>query len=350
MALLQTHQRQHLLRKTKIMTREELNQNIAFLFANGNPIGIKVFFVLDEDGENVIRFADISPQVATDLKAQFTGYIQQRIANNAELNYGSITDADDSGNAAYHYNLDEQPALLQPLFDVNEAEIFALQQDGEQPFENFSFNDDDLSKIKAFIICLGNEANKVVLYKKHYPISLMRQGSYYGLVPSDTRLERFTDNVIKINETVEFILVNDALIVLSLKTFQNSFGYDQIIRNKAEENLLTIAATNLLEDIEQLRELTSELKYAKKIMSIRHHSPVLNIPFNDVKTFIQNHPKLKRRIKFNGDQSRIDLQTRTSKELFIKILNDDFLKSELTQLLYDSLKKAAMDNNEEGED
>ncbi len=332
------------------MTREELNQNIAFLYANGNPIGIKLFFVLDEEGENVIRFADISPQVATDLKTQFTGYIQQRITNNAELNYGSITEADDIGNSAYHYNLDEQPALLQPLFDVNAAEFFALQNDDQQPFENFTFNPEDLRRIKAFIICLGNESNKVVLYKKHYPISLLKRGSYYGLVPSNTRLESFTDNVIKMNEIVEFMLVNNALIVLSLKTFQNSFGYDQIIRNKAEENLLTIAAANLLEDIEQLRELTRELKYAKKIMSIRHNSPVLNIPFNDVKTFIQAHPKLKRRIKFNGDQSRIDLQTSSSKELFIKILNDDFLKSELTQLLYDSMKKAAMDNNEEGED
>ncbi len=332
------------------MTREELNQNIAFLYANGNPIGIKVFFVLSQQGENVIRFADISPQVAIDLKTQFAGYIQQRIANNEELNYGSITEADDSGNAAYHYNLEEQPALLQPLFDVNAAEIFAMQQDGEQPFKNFSFDADDLKKINAFIICLGNEANKVVLYKKHYPISLMRRGSYYGLVPSQTRLESFTDNVIKINDTVEFMLVNNALIVFSLKTFQNSFGYDQIIHNKAEENLLTIAATNLLEDIEQLRELTTELKYAKKIMSIRHPSPVLNIPFNDVKLFIQGHPRLKHRIKFNGDQSRIDLQTKSSKELFIKILNDDFLKSELTQLLYDSMKKAAMDNREDGED
>lgn len=329
------------------MTREQLNQNIGFLFENGNPIGIKVFFVLDENGENLIRLADISPQVASDLKDQFTGYIQQRIVNNDELNYGPITDADDMGNAAYYYNLEEHPSLLQPLFDVNEAEVSPLQQDGEQPFENFSFNDDDLRKIKAFIICIGNEENKVILYKKHYQISLLRQGSYYGLIPSNTRLERFTDNIIKINDTVEFILVNDALIVLSLKTFQNSFGYDQIIQNRAEQNLQIIEATNLIENIEQLRELTNELKYAKKIMRIGAHSPVLNIPFNDVKTFIQGHPKLKRRIKFNGDESRIDLQTRSSKELFIKILNDDFLKSELTQLLYDSMKKAAMDNNEE---
>ncbi len=93
------------------MTREELNQNIAFLFANGNPIGIKVYFVLEDEGEYLIRFADISPEVATDLKSQFTGYIQQRITNNAELNYGSITEADESGNAAYYYDLEEQPSV-----------------------------------------------------------------------------------------------------------------------------------------------------------------------------------------------------------------------------------------------
>ena len=146
------------------------------------------------------------------------------------------------------------------------------------------------------------------------------------------------------------MLVDDKLIVLSVKTFQNSFGYDKIIRSKAEENLGTIAAANLLEDIEVLRELAQELKFAKKIMNIRHHSPVLHIPFADVRTFIQGHPKLRRRIKFNEDQSRISLQSRSSKELFIKILNDDFLKSELTQLLYDSQKKAAMNNNEEPEE
>ena len=56
------------------------------------------------------------------------------------------------------------------------------------------------------------------------------------------------------------MLVGDELIVLSVKTFQNSFGYDKIIRGKAEENLETIAAANLLEDIEVLRELATELK------------------------------------------------------------------------------------------
>lgn len=321
------------------MTREELNQNIAFLFNNANPVWIKLYFVLQNEGETEIRFADISEEVAIDLKTQFIDFIRGKFIDNPNLVYASITAADDSTNCVYHYNLEEHPEELHPLFSANNTDNFP----------NFSFSDDDLKKIKAFIIRLGNEAEEVLLYKKHYSISLMKQGSYYGLIPSDTRLEKFNDNLIKINNTAEFMLVNNQLIVLSINTFQNSFGYDKIIRRKAEENLETINAANLLDDIEVLKELAAELKYAKKIMNIRHHSPVLHIPFNDVRTFIRNHPKLKRRIKFNDDETRISLESRSSKELFIKILNDDYLKSELTQLLYDSQRKAALDNAEEEE-
>lgn len=322
------------------MTKEELYQNIAFLFNNQNPVGIKLYFVLDNEGETEIRFADISDEVATDLKAQFINFIKGKFIDNPDLVYASITAADDSNNCAYHYNLDERPEELHPLYTAN----------ANDQFPNFSFAADDLKKIRAFIIRLGNEVDEVLLYKKHYAVSLMKQGSYYGLIPSNTRLEKFNDNLIKINNTAEFMLVNNQLIVLSINTFQNSFGYDKIIRRKAEENLQTINAANLLDDIEVLKELAAELKYAKKIMNIRHHSPVLHIPFNDVQTFIRNHPKLKRRIKFNEDGTRISLNTRSSKELFIKILNDDYLKSELTQLLYDSQRKAALDSNEEVDD
>ena len=318
------------------MTRDELNQNIAFLFGE-NPIGIQLYFVLETNGETQIRFADISDEVATDLREQFVGYIRGKFIDNPELVYASITEADDNSNAAYHYNLEDEPEELSALFHASEND----------EYPPFSFSNDDLNDIRAFMIRLGNEEEEVILYKKHYPISLMKRGSYYGLIPSDNRLEKFSDNLIKINNSVEFMLVADELVVLSINTFQNSFGYDKIIRSKAEENLQIIHATNILDDVEALRELAAELKYAKKIMKIRHHSPVLNIPFPDIKNFIQNHPKLKRKIKFNDDGSKISLVSRSSKELFIKILNDDFLKSELTQLLYDSQKKNAMDNTEE---
>ena len=44
-------------------------------------------------------------------------------------------------------------------------------------------------------------------------------------------------------------------------------------------------------------------------------------------------------MKYNDSQTKFHLDTKVSKNLFIKILNDDLLTSELTKLYYDSLAK-----------
>ena len=66
------------------------------------------------------------------------------------------------------------------------------------------------------------------------------------------------------------------------------------------------------------------------------------MPTTTVMAFIQQHPILKKKIRLNADNTKVSLDTKVSQELFIKLLNDDFLKSELTMLLYDSQNKDSM--------
>ncbi|MBA4276933.1 Kiwa anti-phage protein KwaB-like domain-containing protein [Flavobacterium sp.] len=63
------------------------------------------------------------------------------------------------------------------------------------------------------------------------------------------------------------------------------------------------------------------------------------MPNSQIIDFTKNHPALKGKIKYNTDGSLINLHTKTAKDLFVKLLNDDFLTSELTKLFYDSLAK-----------
>ena len=55
---------------------------------------------------------------------------------------------------------------------------------------------------------------------------------------------------------------------------------------------------------------------------------------------------LKNRLKFNAKETKIVLGTKISKEMFLKLLDDDFLKSDLTKLLYDSELKDTLAGNE----
>ena len=155
------------------------------------------------------------------------------------------------------------------------------------------------------------------------------------------------ENILSINESFEFMQIENDLIILSTKVLEKHFGFEQIIRNAANANLGVIENSLLLDDITLLNTLSADLKYAKKIVRIKSGTPVLALPTATVMTFIQQHPILKKKIRLNADNTKVSLDTKVSQELFIKLLNDDFLKSELTMLLYDSQNKDSMATEED---
>ena len=63
--------------------------------------------------------------------------------------------------------------------------------------------------------------------------------------------------------------------------------------------------------------------------------------------FSKTHPAIKNKLKYTTDESQFLLDTKTSKNLFIKLLNDDFLISELTKLHYESLAKDSVETTNE---
>jgi hypothetical protein len=64
-----------------------------------------------------------------------------------------------------------------------------------------------------------------------------------------------------------------------------------------------------------------------------------NIPNDQLISFVTNHSKLKDNIKTNDDKNKFVLKTNKSCDYFLKLLDDDFLKSELTQEEYEAIAK-----------
>ncbi|WP_420868523.1 Kiwa anti-phage protein KwaB-like domain-containing protein [Alkalimarinus coralli] len=60
---------------------------------------------------------------------------------------------------------------------------------------------------------------------------------------------------------------------------------------------------------------------------------------NQIISFCKTFPKLANRIRLNEDETKIGLDTKVSKDLFIKLLMDDYLTSELTHFHYESVSK-----------
>jgi hypothetical protein len=309
------------------MNREQLLARLNYFLDPQNGIGAALYFVIFQDGETIIRFADIEDEAKQELKDRFLEYISSKFINNEELYYQNISDADDRKNVVYRYDIEEKPESLNILNDI------LLNED----HPHFQFNQDSLANLQGYLITIGNEENKMALYKKHHPINLLKRDRFL-LIPSNQRLVKLQDDAIAIDRSFDFMLLDDNLIVLKLHILERFFGFEDVIRNQAQNTIGLIEVNELLEDIEQINEIAQNITTARKLMKIRN-SPVLNVPVNNVINFIRNHPELTGKINFNENETKINLDTGVSKRLFLKLLNDDYLFSQLTELQYDSHAK-----------
>lgn len=318
------------------MNLNELKGVISNIVNNKDAYLLSLYPILNNDNnQDLIRFADISKEAGEELKNLVLENLRDKFLKNSNLYYSPITEADDRKNAAYSYDLQNKPVGLNVLGTI------LNKPDQTQ----FSFNKDDFDNITGFVIRLDNGVTKFTLYKHHHHLSTMRADSTFGIIKSDHRFVKMNDDVIKLSGKVDVIQIEESLIVTDLQGLERTFGYEEAIRGQAAQNIQLIESIGLLKDISQLTEMAQDLVIAKKIMKIKASSPVLTLPVASVIDFVTRHPPIMKKFKVSAD-GKLDLHTQISRNLFLKLINDDLLTSELTKIFYSGLAKDKMDVDE----
>jgi hypothetical protein len=283
------------------------------------------------------RKLDIKGEDLPELRQLFVNAIQLFIIAKEDYSVLPLSTADERGKCFYQYDL-ELPDELQLL----ESTI------GNDNLQNFNFNANQLSGIDSLIIVLADDDNEIALFKRVSPVEVVGRGGFM-LWKSNQRLERFDDQLLRISPKFQVIRVNDEIIIIDLGAIEKSFGFNDVITREATISLDVIRNMQLVSNIASLEELVSDLSFARKLTKVARNSPVIkhNIPNANIIAFSKSHPLTKKKMRYNADETQFNLDTRVSKDLFIKILNDDLLTSELTKLYYDSLAKDGIEIEEE---
>lgn len=93
---------------------------------------------------------------------------------------------------------------------------------------------------------------------------------------------------------------------------------------------------NIADNKKEFYEIKSKLTNAKKLLKAKN-SPVLQMKKNDLLENLKKHSRYKTMFKFEEDHIVISSQKEAA--AFIKMLNDDIVRSELTGKEYDSSSK-----------
>lgn len=318
------------------MTVDELKAALQAYYNDQANIGVCVYALM-RDANNPGPFKlDIEADAQAGLKNLFLQSLRDEISSKEELSVLALSSADERVNAIYVYDLDipEELASLETVIAQDDLPMLDL-------------NERSLSSIKALLIEMGNDIGQLVLYKTMAPVNIFGRSSFF-LRKHESRLERLKDEFLRVSAGFQMLRINDALLVLNLEALEHNFGFHNVIKKEASLGIDAIVSATLVTNPDVLRELVDDVKYARRLTKIAKASPVLKagVSGESIVQFCKTFPRLVGRVRFNEEGNKVVLDTKVSKDLFIKVLMDDFLTSELTKFHYASVAKDAVAPNE----
>lgn len=320
------------------MNAEDLKAALQPFYDNIDEIGVSVYAILKDPNNQAPKKIDIEADASIGLKALFIQSLRDCITDREDLAVLNLSTSDERVDAVYVYDI-EIPEELANIDGVTAADDFPL----------LNMADCELSGIKALLIEIGNDVGQLLLYKTMAPINIFGRSSFF-LKKSKHRLEQINDEFLRVSAGFQLMRINGELLVIDLGAIEKNFGFHDVIKREAKMGINSIISMQLIENPAVLHELVDDIKYARRFTKIAKASPIImaGVPKEKIIDFCKKFPMLSGKIRFNEDVDKIILDTKISKDLFIKLLMDDFLTSELTNYHYTSVAKDSADNETEG--
>lgn len=169
-----------------------------------------------------------------------------------------------------------------------------------------------------------------------------RSKSLFAMLSHNKTYKTLDRDVLKIDSRADILIIGNSLITSNIPLLQNTFGFERYIRAEAAKTIAAIEAIDLVEGIDKFLafENKEKLTNAKKLMKAKN-SPVLNIPRDELLRRIKVHGRYKD--KFIIENEKIHIKSQKDANEFVKMLNDDIVRSELTNQEYDSIRKMLLE-------
>ncbi|MBB5369325.1 MULTISPECIES: anti-phage protein KwaB [unclassified Janthinobacterium] len=301
---------------------ENLSAGLEAIFVDG--MNFEVFLGVEENGELIYLRGDLDQKSTDGICESYVESVRKFFKNDALCTL-PLSEIDARSDVLLGYDLPDKPVDFKPLEDLLVA----------QNVGDFSFKNHEISDVKTIAIRISSAVSKVIFFKQMYPVSYVKQNQIMLLKAGD-RLTYLPSDVLKISGGFDLILFDDYFYINEFKKFEKSFKFYVVAKQIQRKTSNVIIALNIVDDVKSY--LLNGLAPQKDFLRVAK-SEVLALPPATILQFAVLNQSI---LGFNIVNSRIQLTSKDSVKKLIKLLNDDYLKSTLTQNDYDSLAKNKM--------
>lgn len=312
------------------MDKNELRAKIDKVFGDGNSNGVEVYTVLKEGKQPIMKkFLTTNP-----LNDRLSDLVKNVIMNNY---YSDDIELDVVDNIS-----DNKKDCI---YDIPMMDSYAPFSFIEEYYETQEqYDQEDSKELMGFLFRLNFNDTHFWAYQQVYPFTHVRKKGLLiiPLFSNDKIYDELKADIISIGSRIDLLIIDDHIFTGNIGLLQSRFGFEQYVRNEAMKTVDLIIQKELVTDEELLMTFLGKEKLtnAAKLMKAKN-SPVFGIEKKDLLYRIARHSRYNKMIKIDND--KIVLKTQKDIGNFLKLLSDDFLKSELTQAEYDSVSKKPLD-------
>lgn len=299
-------------------------------FVGSNSTTAELFFVSEASAALTFNRVNLDPSAQTDLASSFKAGFQSEVI---DISIGlsalkKISSLANSSNNIYEYDITPKAPIFETIELISRLTV-------NSAVRAFDFATQPLENVKGIVIKLTDGNNNLYLYQHKFPIALHKKSKLSFMSAQGNILKRVGHDVIDINKNIDFFMYNGVHYVVNIKRLEISYGLDAVINNMVNQAIPLIVALNVidmsahakpLEIFDDLKKNKSSMRKIAKILNGRILSAGLTI--TQIINVCNDFPVFSRGITLNNNL--VDLSSQKKKLTFIRMLNDEAVRSALT--------------------
>lgn len=314
------------------MTREELQQKLQFIQDEQIAKHLSVFVTTQTTG---LQLFNIEANDIDDLLKMFVDSIKQKLIDDDQYSIVDYSTTVLRDNVIYRYDLPENRTIemnrMSEVLDIQDPEKFNAD---ETPIESIT---------GIYIVIRGEMNQNIMLYKYITAVDKTYARSSFLFFKDNDMFKRQKENLLRISPVIHMIMMENEILLLDMKKLESSLGLKDILVREAERDIQAVMDKRLVTDNQFLKKACGKTSMCKKLRhALTQSKVVLNeIDNTRIISFAESKQE-KLKFHFNAAKDAFYIKSKAEAERFIKLLDDDFLRSELTQEDYDSYDKECM--------
>lgn len=321
------------------MTTEELKEKVAFVTDSNIDKTIQMYVTTNSTGLQLFNIVESDLKELLDM---FVTSIKSMIIDKENYDIENYSTSLRRLDVIHIYDLVD--SLTDEMKKMSEVENIQVP-------DKFDKKQTKIEKINGIYIIIKDNDNEhsLTLFKNITNVDKTYAASTFFIVGKDNTLfERQKENMLKVTPNFQMLQIDNNIILMDINKLEKPLRLDSILERETIRDVTRISS-NLVVQNNHLLNVCKKPIHCKKMRHALLESRVIKmfeeglLTSNQIIRFAKEKTNL--RFTYNVEETKFELKNDAEAIRFIKLMDDDYLLSELTGTKYDANDKNSIQNS-----